>query len=69
MTPGITATSIDIECAFSFAGSVVSKHCHNLAPCTIQATVMLGLYAKAGLVKPGCLMLPPKAKAAARDKD
>jgi hypothetical protein len=58
-----------MEHVFSFAGPVVSKRRHNLAPCTIQATATLGLYAKAGLVKPSCLTLPCTAKAAAKGKD
>jgi hypothetical protein len=61
----IAASSVDVERAFSFAGSVVSKHRHNLAPYTIQATASLGSYSKAWLVKPGILTLPLRGKAAA----
>jgi hypothetical protein len=57
---------VDVERVFSFVGSTVSKRRHNLAPCTIQATATLGSYSKAGLVKPGCLTLPRKAKAKAK---
>ncbi|KAG8728818.1 hypothetical protein FRC10_004546, partial [Ceratobasidium sp. 414] len=53
------ATSVDVERAFSFASSIVSKRCHNLSAFTIQATASLGSYSKAGLMKPGCLALPP----------
>ncbi|KAG9085271.1 hypothetical protein FRC06_003674 [Ceratobasidium sp. 370] len=58
------ATSVNVEQAFSFTGSTVSKRCHNLMPCTIQATATLSSYAKAGLVKAGCLALPHKSKKA-----
>ncbi|KAG8699536.1 hypothetical protein FRC08_005227 [Ceratobasidium sp. 394] len=57
------ATSVDVERAFSFVGSFVSKHCHNLGTFTIQAAASLSSYSKAGLVKRGCLTLPQKAKA------
>ncbi|KAG9100229.1 hypothetical protein FS749_015928 [Ceratobasidium sp. UAMH 11750] len=60
------ATSVDVERAFSFVGSFVSKHRHNLGAFTIQAAASLGSYSKAGLVKWGCLMLPQKAKAKAK---
>ncbi|KAG9090514.1 hypothetical protein FRC06_001021 [Ceratobasidium sp. 370] len=57
-------SSVDVERAFSFAGSIVSKRRHNLAPYTIQANASLGSYSKAGLVWPGILALPPRGKAA-----
>jgi hypothetical protein len=62
------ASSVDVERAFSFAGSIVSKRRHNLAPYTIQATASLGSYSKAGLVKPGILTLPLRGKAAGKAK-
>ncbi|QRV78760.1 integrase core domain protein [Ceratobasidium sp. AG-Ba] len=55
------ATSVDVERAFSYVGSVVSKRRHNLKPYSIQATSTLGSYSKANLVKKGCLELPRKA--------
>ncbi|QRV99744.1 DNA polymerase [Ceratobasidium sp. AG-Ba] len=57
------ATSVDVERAFSFVGTIISKRRHNLKPYSIQATATLGSYSKAGLVQPGCLELPRKAKA------
>jgi hypothetical protein len=63
------ATSVDIECTFSFAGSIVSKHCHSLWVYSIQATALLGLYSKAGLVKPGILILPCKERIKGKAKD
>lgn len=58
-----TASSVDVERAFSFVGSIVSKRRHSLAPSTVQATASLGSYSKAGLVKPGLLVLPARGKA------
>ncbi|KAF8602517.1 hypothetical protein BDV93DRAFT_557520 [Ceratobasidium sp. AG-I] len=52
------ASSVNVKQAFLFAGSIVSKCRHNLSPGTIQATASLGLYSKAGRVKPGTLVLP-----------
>jgi hypothetical protein len=49
------ATSVDVERAFLFLSTVVSKRWHRLGPLTIQATATLGSYARAGLVKPGIL--------------
>ncbi|KAG8713751.1 hypothetical protein FRC09_018367 [Ceratobasidium sp. 395] len=49
------ATSVDVECHFSFVNHLVSKHRYRLLPCTIEATASLGLYVKAGIVKPGIL--------------
>ncbi|KAG8737789.1 hypothetical protein FRC10_007798 [Ceratobasidium sp. 414] len=59
------ASSMDVECAFSFAGSVVSKRHHNLSPYTIQATMTLSSYSKAGLIRPGIfdLLLHGRQKA------
>ncbi|KAG8735671.1 hypothetical protein FRC10_010280 [Ceratobasidium sp. 414] len=54
------ATSVDVERAFSFASLIVSKRHHNLSAFTIQATASLGSYSKAGLMKGGCLVLPPR---------
>ncbi|KAF8594440.1 hypothetical protein BDV93DRAFT_458971 [Ceratobasidium sp. AG-I] len=59
------ASSVDIEHAFSFGSSTVSKCRHYLVPATIEATALLGSYSKAGLVQPGILVLPPKGTAAA----
>ncbi|KAF8600736.1 hypothetical protein BDV93DRAFT_559039 [Ceratobasidium sp. AG-I] len=63
---------VDIERAFSFAGSIVSKHQHSLAPCTVHATASLSAYSRAGLMRPGILQLPVQrsvqAKAQATDK-
>ncbi|QRV88662.1 alpha-glucosidase C [Ceratobasidium sp. AG-Ba] len=56
------ATSVDVERAFSYVGSIVSKRRHNLKPYSIQATSTLGSYSKANLVKRGCLELPRKVK-------
>ncbi|KAG9091245.1 hypothetical protein FS749_016682 [Ceratobasidium sp. UAMH 11750] len=60
------ATSVDVEHAFSFVGSFISKRRHNLGAFMIQAAASLGSYLKAGLVKQGCLTLPWKAKAKAK---
>ncbi|KAG8702804.1 hypothetical protein FRC08_003239 [Ceratobasidium sp. 394] len=60
------ATSIDVEHAFLFVGSLVSKRRHNLGTFTIQAATSLGSYWKASLVKWGCLTLPQKAKPKAK---
>lgn len=61
-----SASSVDVERAFSFAGTIVAKRRHNLAPASIQATASLGSYSKAGLVKPGSLVLPRKGKGKAK---
>ena len=58
------ASSVNIERVFLFAGSIVTKRRHHLAPCTIQATASLGSYSKAGLVKPGMLHQPRRGKKA-----
>ncbi|KAG9094187.1 hypothetical protein FRC06_011077 [Ceratobasidium sp. 370] len=50
------ATSVDVEQFFSFVGSTVSKRWHKLSVFTIQATTMLGCYAKSNMVPPGCLI-------------
>ncbi|KAF8592996.1 hypothetical protein BDV93DRAFT_461993, partial [Ceratobasidium sp. AG-I] len=62
------ASSVDVERAFSFAGSIVSKRRHNLAPYTVQVTALLGAYSQAGLVRPGILELPGKGPAKAKGK-
>ncbi|KAF8596022.1 hypothetical protein BDV93DRAFT_455649, partial [Ceratobasidium sp. AG-I] len=62
------SSSVDVERAFLFAGSIASKRRHNLAPYTIQATASLGSYSKARLVKSGILELPCTAKAKAKAK-
>ncbi|KAF8594964.1 hypothetical protein BDV93DRAFT_564873 [Ceratobasidium sp. AG-I] len=62
------SSSVDVERAFLFAGSIVSKRRHNLAPYTIQATASLGSYSKAGLVKSSILELLRTAKAKAKAK-
>ncbi|QRV96425.1 alpha-glucosidase C [Ceratobasidium sp. AG-Ba] len=41
------ATSVDVERAFSYVGSIVSKRRHNLKPYSIQAMSTLGSYSKA----------------------
>ncbi|KAG8703143.1 hypothetical protein FRC08_003053 [Ceratobasidium sp. 394] len=65
------ATSVDVECAFLFVGSFVSKRCHNLGVFTIQAAATLSSYSKADFMKRGCLTLlwKAKAKAKAQPKD
>ncbi|KAG8684327.1 hypothetical protein FRC08_013749 [Ceratobasidium sp. 394] len=50
------ATSVDVEHVFSFTGFTVGKRRHSLLSYSIQSTVMLGCYSKAGLVKHGCLV-------------
>ncbi|QRV85422.1 hAT family dimerization protein [Ceratobasidium sp. AG-Ba] len=62
------AWSIDVQCMFLFAGSIMSKHCHNVAPYTVQVTALLGSHLKAGLVKLGTLLLPPRGKEAGKGK-
>ncbi|QRV90595.1 DNA polymerase [Ceratobasidium sp. AG-Ba] len=62
------ATSVDVERAFSYVGSIVSKRRHNLKPYSIQAASTLGSYSKANLVKRGCLELPRKAKSKEKAK-
>ncbi|QRW08919.1 DNA polymerase [Ceratobasidium sp. AG-Ba] len=54
------ATSVDVERAFSYVGSVVSKRRHNLKPYSIQVP-RHSVHSKANLVKKGCLELPRKA--------
>ncbi|QRV96852.1 DNA polymerase [Ceratobasidium sp. AG-Ba] len=62
------AMSVDVERAFSYVGSIVSKCRHNLKPYSVQATSTLGSYLKANLVKRGCLELPRKAKSKEKAK-
>ncbi|KAF8606333.1 hypothetical protein BDV93DRAFT_437625, partial [Ceratobasidium sp. AG-I] len=65
MALDVLTLSVDVERAFLFTGSIVSKRRHNLAPATIEAAASLGSYSKAGLVRPGILVLPLKGKATA----
>ncbi|QRV88431.1 alpha-glucosidase C [Ceratobasidium sp. AG-Ba] len=62
------ATSVDVERAFSYVGSIVTKRRHNLKPYSIQATATLGSYSRANMVKRGCLELPRKANAKEKAK-
>ncbi|QRV76996.1 hAT family dimerization protein [Ceratobasidium sp. AG-Ba] len=60
------ATSVDVERAFSYVGSIVNKRRHRLAPCTLEATATLGAWSKAGLVQPGTLKRATAAAKAAK---
>lgn len=59
----VSATSVEVERAFSFVSATVSKRRHKLGPLTIQASASLGAYSRADLVKLGCLARALKLKA------
>ncbi|KAG8679592.1 hypothetical protein FRC11_003536 [Ceratobasidium sp. 423] len=49
------ASSVEVECAFSFVSSLVSKCRHRMSAYTIQSTATLGAYSHADLVPVGIL--------------
>ncbi|KAG8680049.1 hypothetical protein FRC11_002987 [Ceratobasidium sp. 423] len=49
------ASSVEVECTFSFVSALVSQYRHTMAAYTIQTTATLGTYSRADLVPPGIL--------------